>query len=81
MGESWLAEIAYSFLESIINFFVSLAVILLVMYFIAYNINKGDQFLEVMQLLVYGPLEIALDMVSDRVRYKQNYTNMLKLKN
>ena len=47
-----------------------MASIALLFGFLAYMTGKGEKYLEVLKFIVYGPLEIALDMVGDRVQFK-----------
>ena len=43
--------------------------------------DTDKEFLEIIKFIICGPLEIALDMISDRVQYKQNHMNMIKARN
>ena len=59
-----------SIFGDLIDFCINIAFLFLIIGLVAYMTDRVDKFLEVIKFLIYGPLEIALDMVSDRVKYK-----------
>ena len=59
-----------SIFSDFIDFCINVAFLFLLLGLFAYFTDRVDKFLEVIRFLIYGPLEIALDMVGDRVKYK-----------
>ena len=74
---SIIIDVVYSFLELGFN----IVLLTLIFGLLAYITDRGPQYLEVLKFLIYGPLEIAIDLVGDRVQYKQNHLRMVRLRN